>query len=315
MRALDPTCFMLNSIAMGDVIASAPVIRYMVENFYPDHKNYKLCLKMSFRPFFKFVPDDNILDFDEKDNMWGIPQGYSIATLNKKVEPRLTRLTPKHMHLSQFAGLQMSSRIIDKSLLNYEPLDLVDVSKFGIDFSKAVVLITSYRDVTRMWKNDSILGFAEFLKSRGFIPVFIGKSDMDSTHGDNIKTKISLPEDISEYGVDLRNKTSIVELASIMSKSRAVCGIDSGPIHLAGTTPVPIICGYTSVSPEYRIPIREYGITIPIEPELHCIGCESKWHSSYWNFENCFYKTAECVNMMTTDKFIDAFKKYTHKLK
>jgi len=307
MIALDPICFMLNSIAMGDVIASAPVVKYMVDNYYHDHKNYRVCLKPAFRDFFPFVPDENILDFDKKDNLWGIPQEYPIATINKKMDARVTRLTPKHMHLSQFAGIQLTDRLIDKEHLNYVPLKPVDISKFDIDFSKAVILVASHRDVTRMWRNDSILSFAEWLKARGFIPVFIGKENMDGAHGENIRTKIALPADISEYGVDLRNKTTIPELATMMSRSRAVCGVDSGPIHLAGTSAVPIICGYTSVSSEFRIPIRKHGITIPIEPNISCIGCESRWHSTYWNFENCYTKTIQCVEELTTDKFIKAF--------
>jgi hypothetical protein len=308
-QALDPICFMINSFAMGDVIASAPAVKFMVDTYFPDHKNYKVCVKPMFRQFFPFVPDENILDFDKKDNLWGIPPEYAIAALNRKTESRLPRQTPKHISLGQYAGLQFADRIIDNKYLNYISIKQVDISAFDIDFSKAVILITSYRDVTRMWKNDSILEFSTYLKSRGFIPVFVGKSDMDSALGENVKTKISLPNDIGGYGVDLRNKTSIAELATIMSKSRAVCGVDSGPIHLAGTTSTPIICGYTSVSAEVRIPVRQHGITIPIEPELKCIGCESKWHSTYWNFENCFYKTAECVNMLTSDKFIEAFQK------
>lgn len=307
--ALDPICFMINSFAMGDVIASAPAVKFMVDTYFPDHRNYKVCVKPMFRQFFPFVPDENILNFDNKDNMWGIPPEYAITALNRKKEARLARQTPKHMSLGQYAGLQFADRIIDNKHLNYIPVNYCDVSHFDIDLSKAVILITSYRDVTRMWKNESILGFASYLKNRGFIPVFVGKSDMDVTHGDNIRTKISLPEDISEFGVDLRNKTSIVELATIMSKSRAVCGVDSGPIHLAGTTSVPIICGYTSVSADVRMPVRQHGITIPIEPELKCIGCETKWHSTYWNFENCFYKTAECVDMLTTEEYIIAFEK------
>jgi len=117
-----------------------------------------------------------------------------------------------------------------------------------------------------------------------------------------------LPDDITEYGVDLRNETTIEELASIFGEAKAVCGIDSGPIHLAGTTSIPIICGYTSVSPEFRIPYRKEGKTIAITPEIECIGCESRWRSNFWNFENCYYDTIECCKQMTSDKFISALK-------
>jgi hypothetical protein len=298
---------MLNSIAMGDVIASVPVIKYMIETYYPTHENYRVVAKPHFRELFPFVPDCNFLDYDKKDNMWGIPANYPISTINRKNDARLTRNTPKHMHLSEFASISLADRILSRDHLNYVSLQQVPIDHYGIDFSKAVILITSYRDVTRMWHSQYILEVAEWVTSQGLIPVFIGKTDIvEGNNREAIKPKTSLPDDISMCGVDLRNKTTISELATIFSKAKAVCGLDSGPIHLAGTTNVPIVCGYTSVSSEFRIPIRKDGVTIPIEPAIECIGCESKWHSTYWNFENCYMKHIDCCKQMTSDKFINA---------
>jgi len=149
----------------------------------------------------------------------------------------------------------LSDRILPEKDLQYVSLEPVDVSDFDIDFSRAVVLVTSYRDVTRMWHSEHVLNVAEWLKVKGFMPIFIGKTDMDKTAREQIIPKSALPDDVSEYGIDLRNRTSLSQLASIMAQSRAVCGLDSGPIHLAGTTEVPIICGYTSVAPEHRLRI------------------------------------------------------------
>lgn len=304
----DAICFMFNSFAMGDIIASVPVVKYMIDRYFPTHEHYCVVIKPEYRILLPFVPDKNILDYNKKENMWGIPETYAISALNQKKDGRITRVTPKHMHLSTYASIQLADRVLPYEDMQYVPLQEVDVSHFGVDFTKAVVLVTSYRDVTRMWHAEHVLGVASWLKENGFIPVFIGKTDMDQHIQENLRPKTSLPDDVSEYGVDLRNKTSLLELASIMKHSRAVCGVDSGPIHLAGTTHTPIICGYTSVSSENRIPLRK-GITIPIEPAISCIGCESAWHSSYWNFENCFYKHSDCCAQMTSDKFIDELKK------
>ena len=309
-KALDSICFMFNSIAMGDVIASVPVVKYMVDTYFPDHNNYVVVAKQQFRVLFPFVPDKNFLDFDKKDNNWGIPENYAIAVLNKKNEYRVTKLTPKHMNLGEYAGLIFADRILPKKNLEYVPIAPVDVSKFGVDFHNSVILVTTYRDVTRSWYAENILKVAEFVKSKGLIPVFVGKTDMDQHIArDSVKPKTALPDGVSAYGVDLRNKTSIAELASIFSQARAVCGVDSGPIHLAGTTNVPIVCGYTSVSSCNRIPIRSHGISIPIEADIPCIGCESRWHSSYWNFEQCHMGTLACVEQLTADKFIAALNK------
>ena len=303
---IDPFAFIINSIAMGDVLAIAPVIKYMVDNYYTTPESYLLVAKKQFREFFPFVPDSNFKNFDDThETFWGIPENFAAGLLNQKTEGKFVRNTPKAMHLCHYASIKYADRIIPLEELSYVPLNPVDVSGFNTDFSKAVILITSYRDETRKWHASHILDTAKWIKSKGYLPVFVGKTDMD-THLEkkSLIPKSSLPEDISKFGLDLRNKTSIVELATIMSQAKAVCGVDSGPIHLAGTTKTPIICGYTSVAAEYRIPARKEGKTYAIAPNIECINCESRWRSSYWNFENCYLGTIDCCKKLTADKYI-----------
>lgn len=309
-RTLDSFCFMLNTFAMGDVIAAVPVVKYMIDNFYTSPESYKVCIKMGFRDLFPFVPDENIIDFDKKDNFWGIPPTFAVGTLNRKNEPRLVRTTPKSIHLSTYASLVFGDRIIPLDELNYVdiPTSHISLSKFNVDFSKAVILVSSYRDETRAWRNESILATALWLKEKGFIPVFIGKTDMDLTLSDAQRPKTALPNDLSPYGIDLRNKTSLLELVAMFKECKAVCGVDSGPIHLAGTTSAPIICGYTSVAPEHRIPIRKEGKTYALTADIPCISCESRWRSNYWNFENCYLQHAECSKQLTADRFISVLR-------
>ena len=305
---LDPFCFMVNTIAMGDAIAGVPVVKYLVENHYTTLESYYVVAKSYYRPLFPFIPDSNFRDYDLRDTVYKDHPQYINGLLNKKNQPGITRNTPKHMHLGQFASLLFADRILPDKDLQYVPLEPVDISKFAINFTNTVVLITSYRDVTRMWYPNYILGLAKWLKEQGITPVFIGKTDMDANIREGVRPKNALPDDISEYGVDLRNKTSIAELASIFRQAKAVCGLDSGPIHLAGTTSIPIVCGYTSVAPEFRIPYRPKGNTYVIAPEIECIGCESRWRSNFWNYEQCFHKHVNCCKLMTAEKFINVLK-------
>lgn len=304
---LDPFAFILNTIAMGDVVAAAPVIKYLLDNYYVTPESHMVIVKKQFYPFFEtFVNPTNIVDFDSTEKpFWGIPEKYPCGTLNKKTDARFTRNTPKQMHLSTYASLCFSDSLIPLEHLDYVPLKPVDISHFNVDFSKAVVLVTSYRDVTRMWYAQDILNLAIWIQNNGLIPVFIGKTDMD-THLEkkHLIPKSSLPDDVSGFGVDLRNKTTIPELASIMSQAVAVCGVDSGPIHIAGTTKTPIICGYPTVAAEHRIPTRKEGKTYAITPKIDCYNCESKWRTSYWNFEKCFFEHADCCKEFTADKYI-----------
>lgn len=308
---LDPFAFLLNTIAMGDVIAAAPVVKYMTDNYYVTPESYRVIAKAAFRPFFPFVPDGNWVDFEDQSRpFWGIPDGMPVGLLNKKNEAKFVRNTPKNMHLSHYASLCFSDSIIPLEHLEYVPIQKTSVDHFGVDFSRAVVLITSYRDVTREWHSTEILKLAKWLQSKNVTPVFIGKTNMDlHLEKKHLIPKSNLPDDVSEYGVDLRNRTSIVELASIMDQAIAVCGVDSGPIHIAGTTRVPIICGYSTVAAEHRIPTRRSGITIPIVPSIACANCESRWRTSYHNFEHCYYGHVNCCAEFTAERYIEHLEK------
>ena len=304
---LDPFGFIINSIAMGDVLACAPVVKYMADRFYTDPSLYRVVAKKAFRSFFPFVPDSSFNDFDEKGNFWNIPENWAVGVLNRKNDHRMVRNTPKKLQLSQYAGLMMCDELIPLEHLNYIPLEPVDISKFKFDFSNSVIIVSTFRDHTRTLPSEYILEIAKRLNNKGVTPVFVGKTDPshDVEEKESAKPKSQLPDDASEYGLDLRNRTNLNELATIMSKAKAVIGVDSGPIHLAGTTSTPIICGYTSVSAELRIPVRKEGKTYAIVPDLECINCESRWRSNYWNFENCHKGTLACVNELTPNKYIE----------
>lgn len=300
---LNPICFVINSLALGDVIALAPSIKWAIDNLYVNPEDYVVVAKKAFRSVLHFVPDSNFRDFDVVGNNWGVPSNFAFTVLNSQ-KNTFVRNTPKHMHLSHFASIKMLDRILPYDQLNYVPLKSVDVSKFNLP-NKYVIFVSSYRDENRAWHADSLLETAQYVQSKGYVPVFTGKTDKDIAN--HLKSKSSLPDDIG-YGIDLRNKTSIEELSSIMSGAKVVCGLDSGPIHLAGTTEVDIVCGYTSVLAEYRIPIRAKGVTYPISPNIECIGCESKWGAHFWNFEKCYLKHVNCCKYMTSDKFIEILK-------
>lgn len=307
MKCLNSFAFVFNSVALGDVVATIPAVKYMIETFY-SRNTYLVVAKGMFRECFHFVPDHNFYDLDNFDlNL--IPKDWAIGTINQKVQPgsNIIRNTPKSMLLGQFGAFRITDRFFEKNQLNYEPLIPVDVSKFNTDFSRSVVFVTTYRDETRCWKSEYIIELAAWVKSKGFIPVFIGKTDMDVE--EKHMPKSDLPTNLNFNVVDLRNQTSIGELATIMRMSKAIVGLDSGPIHLAGTTSTPIVCGYTTVDNKYRIPIRKKGIAIPIIPEVNCRFCESEFAAQFWSFEKCPFGKPTCCDEMTPDKFIKPLKK------
>lgn len=294
----NPMCYTLNSIALGDVLAAAPIVKYAIETFHKE-TDYKVLIRLYYKDLFSFVPEDKLGD-QSIPTTFKYP--WQIRYLNT---PKSTnaRTTSMHMHLSTFASIQLLDRFIPKEKMKYLSLQPVYIDHFDVDFSKAVLIVVTYRDEVRKISFDTVKEISQWVLDRGLIPVYIGRVDNSAMWKD---TPFKLAFDSLPSGVDLLNRTNLLELATIMSKSRAVVGIDNGLIHLAGTTKVPIVCGFTNVAPEHRFPIRDEGIFIPIVPEEECKHCQSRWYLSYHDFGYCYFKHTKCLEQLTAQKFIDA---------
>ena len=297
----DPMCYCINSISMGDVLAAAPVVKWAVEHFHKDGK-YKVLTVPQFRGIFHFIPDSNWGSQQEKHN-FQLP--WQIRYLNTPKSAN-ARTSSMHMHLSDFASIQLLNRLIPREERHYLPLPRVDLGGFSLDFSRCVLLGVTYRDAPRKISFEVVKGVSEYLLGQGLTPVYIGKEDDDPIWGDAPFRRAF--KKLPPGGVSLMNMTSIPELASIMGQSRGVVGIDSGPIHLAGTTGTAIVCGFTNVAPEHRFPLRAQGEFIPIVPDSPCKHCQSYWSLNYHDFGECYLKHLNCVGELTADKFIGGLK-------
>jgi hypothetical protein len=299
----DKTIYCLNTAAVGDLIASAPSIKYAIDNFHK-RSEYFVGIHEHFKPLFPFVPEDKFLevkaDYDKT---------FAVRHLNMLgVGGMNCKLTPSRMKLTEYASIGLLGRVLSDYQTQYISLPKVDLSHFGIDFSKAVILVTTFRDKQRSILGTELVKIAEYVQSKGLAPVYVGKTGAISIWKNNLaKTDFEYPG----FGIDLMNKTSLVELASIMGQAKAVVGMDSGPIHLAFTTDVPVVCGFTTISPDLRIPYRGLARTEAVVPNIACNFCESSWSLNTWNFNNCPRKMelAECVTKMTADKFITGLNK------
>lgn len=299
----DKTIYCLNSAAVGDLIASAPSIKYAIDNFH-SKAPYFVGIHEHFKCLFPFVPEDRFLEVKAEYD-----KSFAVRHLNMLgVGGMNCKLTPSRLRLTDYASIGLLGRTLPDHQTKYIPLLKVDISHFGVDFSKAVILITTFRDKQRSILGPELVKIAEYVASKGLTPVYVGKTGAISIWKNNLaKTDFEYPG----FGVDLMNKTSLLELATIMGQSKAVVGMDSGPVHLAFTTDVPVVCGFTNINPELRIPYRGLAKTEAVVPDLFCDFCESNWSLNCWNFNQCPRKMelAECVTKMTSDKFIRALTK------
>ncbi len=193
---------------------------------------------------------------------------------------------------------------------------LIDTTAFDLP-KKYVVLTTGYTAEVREWRPEFINVIIDYLKLRDIVPVFLGNSSAQtgghSTIDAAFKTEINF-----EGGVNLIDKTTLTEAAAIMHDSLAVLGVDNGLLHVAGTTAVPIVGGFTTVSPWIRMPVRQGSLGwnyYPVYPDesLDCKFCQQTTNFIYGHdYKNCLHKTDPemeakvniCTKQMTAKKFI-----------
>lgn len=289
---------------VGDLIASLTPINYV-------HNQYPWITQLVWMP-------DYLVDFAKNV----LPEGLSIkgfSDMRGQYQPtRPTKTTkwdgvtsPMKIHLVDYAYLKLTDELPGPEHKNYLPikLDKINGREFGLTNSRYVVLTTGYTTNVREFPASSINHIARWLSSRGFMAVFLGKTQTATGAAHTIKGSFSEEIDYSK-GVNLIDKTALLEASAIMHNAKAVVGVDNGLLHVAGCTSAPIVGGFTTVSPTVRMPYRQdklgfnfYYVT-PDE-SLACKFCQEKTNFLYGHdYRDCMEGTRACVSQMTADKFI-----------
>lgn len=175
-----------------------------------------------------------------------------------------------------------------------------------------VVISTGFTAPVRCWLPESVNKVVDWIKEQGLRVVFLGKKNVDD------KLKGSFLEQVNyQKGIDLTDKTTLVEACHIMGYAKAVVGLDNGLLHVAGCTKVPIVAGYSSVAPQFRLPYRN-GVLgwncYTVEPDEHCRYCQSSCLlNGEQDFRLCFYKDYHCIKSLSAPLWIEQLKKALNK--
>jgi len=295
---------------LGDFIAAVPAMRWLIKN-QPDH-HYHFYIPDVCYLFIKELMAEHLreqdsirrwskLDSKKETNQPGVHMSW------------LTPHTSMRTHLVDYAYHVLCDYSPSGEDRNYprlphqhdEAMVQETLLKFHVSNASYVVVTTGYTAPVRQWLPKHVNGVTAWLKEQGIVPVFMGKRDVaPGMHG-------SFANDIDFSGsVNLIDQTNLLEAGLIMSRAKCVVGLDNGLLHLAATTDVPIIMGFTSVKPEHRLPQRHgfqgWNIDV-IEPEqsLKCRFCQSKRVLVEHDFKLCIEKTYECLNHLTAERFIE----------
>ena len=184
-----------------------------------------------------------------------------------------------------------------------------------------IVLTPGYTSEVREWKAEHLLGVKDWAISQGLGVVYLGDNKRPppgvvGKFDDALRPGAIEPE---PGVIDLRNRTSLIQAASVMARAKCVAGVDNGLLHLAATTNVPIVGGFTSVLPETRTPTRlneagepEHGwrYSVVDSKKLGCGGCQTWMYGINHDFKKCLYQDKMCLDLMTAARFIKEIKKW-----
>lgn len=290
--------------AIGDAIAALPAVRHLLG--ITPKKQHAIWTCGHLMSLYGLVfPDVTIRDIAD------IPQsgmGNEPSALLGEKPPKITSLRTcliTHAFLALCDEVPPSEE--SKRLPHIDPLPAHPLAPR----KPYVVFTPNYTSRTRAWAAASMRPVVEWVRAKGYEPVFLGASMAGGARGSYVLAD-SVELDFAALGTDLRNRTSdLVEALSIIQGARAVVGVDNGLLWLAGLTYAPIVAGYTTLAPRHRPIVRECGPVYAIEPpeSLECRGCQSKWAFAFdHDFRTCPYGDYACTEL-EPQKFIDALSK------
>lgn len=199
--------------------------------------------------------------------------------------------------------------INQKNYLQIRPKEISNKFDLPQDY---IVLASAAAEPVKEMPIETANSVIDFCLQHNYTPVFLGK-ERSECGLNNLVVKAKPIKLNYNKGINLLNKTDLLQASLIMSKAKVVIGMDGGLIHLAGCTQAEIIAGYTLVDPIHVAPIRHGTQTFKfqaVEPDL---DIENRYFQTYGGFSKGDYRKfpgwEKVIANMTPDKFIKALDK------
>jgi len=187
------------------------------------------------------------------DNWKVIPEALKRETIAPGTIVKVPSIRPINatmMHLLELGFLYYAEiNPIPDNERFYPELDLGNTKLHGAVLSKNyAVMVPGSTCPSRTMTPKTFNEVKNYLIGVGIKPVFLGNDKMRVGKGEKY-TNFNSQYDLTG-GINLLNKTSIMEAAKIIEHSRLIVGIDNGLLHLAACTRAPIVFGYTIAGPK-----------------------------------------------------------------
>lgn len=323
IRPIEALHLLINKGGLGDSIARLPAIKYVLTN-YPHVKLVRLFVQDYFVEYANFILQPlavhTSIDVYPYSKMAEIfdkyPEAPGMMVDSQHHTTLRTHLTDHAFHT--LVDIQPEQSDKDYLQADVSKLPIFQHPEVDVRVQPYVVVTTGFTAPVREFLPAHINAITAYIKASGYQVVFLGQRESVYFEGTRPATEATFREEVDfSVGVDLRDKTSLLEATKLLSGAAAVVGLDNGLLHLAATARVnlPIVAGYTTVKPEHRMPYRNGQLGYLVYPvaltvaELGCIHCQSQQGFVYnTDFRLCKYGDYRCVVETTPGKYIAQLK-------
>lgn len=273
---MKPVCLDLSECnGLGDLICATPTIKKLHDAY-----ERKLIVISKMPELFKMNPYvEKSYKADSIDREY-FRENYIVHNsfyLVGKKDERGIEMKHNMMDIRQFHAIHLGFMLRQDELeCYYKPIE----PKKNFIHEKYIVIHPVNSWPNRTWSQDNWLNLSLQLKKLGCKVVAIGK-DSSETGFFNVQKPVH--ELNTDDIINLMNQTSVSETWHLINDAEAVITMDSGILHLAGTTQTTIFELGSAINPEFRKPHRKMGRHIYIKGscQLHCCS-NMKYALEYW---------------------------------
>jgi hypothetical protein len=245
--------YLIHSTSFGDTLAATPTLRYLSKS----HRK-KINVVTHNKNVFNNNPyTESILSFEEfyNSNLFNIVRYESFTNAGRKdgngIEKKFSHIDTRQLH-SMDLGFQL---LPEDMGYDYYP----NPQSLSLDLPvKYVVLHITSNWANRTWSYQNWVNLIKWFKDNQIFTVLIGagyREELHNSYSDKPLDK-ECPMFDDYYGLDLTNQGSMSDMWWVINGAKCLITMDSGPLHLAGTTDVEIIQLGSAINPKFRAPYR-----------------------------------------------------------
>jgi autotransporter strand-loop-strand O-heptosyltransferase len=238
----------INSVSLGDTLAATPTLRKLYNSY-----NKKINV-VTHHPelFVKNDYVDRVLTFEKNINEKYYKEVFN-TFLGVGVKKGEYGIEKKHntIDIRQFHAIDLGFMLNEKEMeYDYRPNAYVEINNLPQNY---ICLHVANTWPSRTYSDKNWQNLIDLINQKNIAVVLVGKNSHESGFYNINKPTKKLTFKI---GLDLTNKLDISQCWHVINKSEYFITMDSGLLHLAGTTDTNIIQLGSSINNKLRAPYR-----------------------------------------------------------